>query len=440
MYSKVLYLKTKKMLKSFDPEMKCSRKLTVKESTEFRALLKSKTSLDQDVLDYTFAMVSNDKTVGYIVKELVDMELCPNADELGVILSHFLTKLKSQDESTETTDKEISQQQQQDTNQTTEQKKIITLKSTNSKSNALTMAGALGTSRTKTNSDDRKNNNSNKKKASLAGEAFQRLSKSNNNNRTNNQNSNNNNRHANNNNNNNNKQRNNQRFSGQRRSRENSQPQQQQQETDYNKRGGRGDGRGNSRDHNGRGRGGRYNNNSNRSENNMEGRGRGFDRRGGRGERDGGGRDDAGRDESGRGDAGRGSRGGRGDGGRGGRGGRTGRGGRDGGRGGRHFNQETEGPPNPKRIRTDNEEGQSPYFQNKVWSKDGNKTATLEAAQASPSPLVAASFGFRGGQYGNNNFQSSRRMHVAKILKSKTWTREKTTEETPPQNNESSQD
>ncbi len=430
------------MLKSFDPEMKCSRKLTVNESTEFRALLKSKTSLDQDVLDYTFAMVSNDKTVGYIVKELVDMELCPNADELGVILSHFLTKLKSQDESTETTDKDISQQQQQDTNQTTEQKKIITLKSTNSKSNALTMAGALGTSRTKTNSDDRKNNNNNKKKASLAGEAFQRLSKSNNNNRTNNQNSNNNNRHANNNNNNNNnnKQRNNQRFSGQRRSRENSQPQQQQQETDYNKRGGRGDGRGNSRDHNGRGRGGRYNNNSNRSENNMEGRGRGFDRRGGRGERDGGGRDDAGRDDAGRGDAGRGSRGGRGDGGRGGRGGRTGRGGRDGGRGGRHFNQETEGPPNPKRIRTDNEEGQSPYFQNKVWSKDGNKTATLEAAQASPSPLVAASFGFRGGQYGNNNFQSSRRMHVAKILKSKTWTREKTTEETPPQNNESSQD
>ena len=118
------------MLNTFDPEIKCSRKLTAEESTEFRALLKSKTSLDQDVLDYTFAMVSNDKTVGYIVKELVDMELCPNADELGVILSHFLTKLKSQDEfttttttTTETTDKDSSttatttQQEQRDTNQ-----------------------------------------------------------------------------------------------------------------------------------------------------------------------------------------------------------------------------------------------------------------------------------------------------------------------------------
>ena len=90
---------------SYDGSVSLPRKLTDDESRELRITLLPyfHTSGDAgvedvtDLLDYAFAMISNNQTVEYVVKELLgmEMEFCNEevAHKVGNELSTFVTKL-----------------------------------------------------------------------------------------------------------------------------------------------------------------------------------------------------------------------------------------------------------------------------------------------------------------------------------------------------------
>lgn len=83
-------------------ETKSSRKLNETELTSLRDLLKKEASTTEgsddedinDLLDYAFAMVGNGKAVGYVVDELISMEMdgcdADAAKRMGVLLATFL--------------------------------------------------------------------------------------------------------------------------------------------------------------------------------------------------------------------------------------------------------------------------------------------------------------------------------------------------------------
>ena len=80
---------------NFNGEMAASRKLTDEETADLRSIIlkdfkystEEKEDVD-DLLDYTFAMVSNGKTLSYIVQELVSMEMdvCNETKARGVAM------------------------------------------------------------------------------------------------------------------------------------------------------------------------------------------------------------------------------------------------------------------------------------------------------------------------------------------------------------------
>lgn len=126
------------MSTSYDASVALDRKLTQEESRELKIHLmpyfhatgdNSEVSPEDinDLLDYAFAMVNNQKSVEYVIKELVgmEMEFCnPTiAEKVGSELSGFLQKIVKGGDG-----------------------KVVSLKSTSS-GNALTMSGALGASR-----------------------------------------------------------------------------------------------------------------------------------------------------------------------------------------------------------------------------------------------------------------------------------------------------
>lgn len=131
------------MSAQYDASVALDRKLTEDETRElkislmpyFHATGDNEASPEDinDLLDYAFAMVNNQKTVEYVIQELVGMEMefcnAAVAEKVGAELSGFLKKAKGEVE-------------------TSQGSKIASLKSTSSeKGNALTMSGALGASR-----------------------------------------------------------------------------------------------------------------------------------------------------------------------------------------------------------------------------------------------------------------------------------------------------
>lgn len=90
----------------YDGSAVLDRKMTEEETREIKITLlpyfhATVASGDEDItdfLDYTFAMISNSKTVEYIVKELIgmDMEFCPEevAHKLGREVADFIAQLK----------------------------------------------------------------------------------------------------------------------------------------------------------------------------------------------------------------------------------------------------------------------------------------------------------------------------------------------------------
>ena len=92
---------------SYDDSVALDRKLTQEEGRELKILLmpyfhatgESDASPEDinDLLDYAFAMVNNQKSVQYVIKELVgmEMEFCNStiAEKVGSELSGFLQKI-----------------------------------------------------------------------------------------------------------------------------------------------------------------------------------------------------------------------------------------------------------------------------------------------------------------------------------------------------------
>lgn len=108
-----------------------------------------------DLLDYALAMVTNGKSVDYIVNDLKNMGMDHICDEdasvkIGKMINEFLNK----DNSAEVTDQ--SNIISAGTPTTNTSKKIISLKSKTE--NALTMSGALGSAKKKEKKDDKKGN------------------------------------------------------------------------------------------------------------------------------------------------------------------------------------------------------------------------------------------------------------------------------------------
>lgn len=179
----------KSKMSSYDASIMINRKLTDEETRELRIVLlpyfhaSGGLGVDDisDFLDYTLAMVSNQQTVEYVVKEMIGMEMdfCKEdvAHKVGKEISDFLNKLNNP--STE------------ETTQDDDSSRVVSLKGKEGEGNALTMSGALGASReggrNKNNNkkDENKNNKGQKDRKggkgggrSMASDAFNRLSKS----------------------------------------------------------------------------------------------------------------------------------------------------------------------------------------------------------------------------------------------------------------------
>jgi hypothetical protein len=145
-----------------------SRKLTASETSVLVARLGAAVPLSlkddlDDLMDYAVAMVSNQKTVDYVVRELREMEMVDDSvvQALAQLITSFIQELEQQhlenSSGVDTNNSSSSQQIQAiSTNNdtiahTTEQQqqqqesKVISLKS--SRGNALTMSGALGSAR-----------------------------------------------------------------------------------------------------------------------------------------------------------------------------------------------------------------------------------------------------------------------------------------------------
>jgi len=107
-----------------------------------------------DLVDYALAMISNNKTIGYITKELVGMEMkCCNstiAEKVGNEISEFLQKLSKEEGDNEEKKKGKDGDEPKKPN-------VASLKG-----NALTMSGALGASRQGGRNKNAINNNNNK--------------------------------------------------------------------------------------------------------------------------------------------------------------------------------------------------------------------------------------------------------------------------------------
>ena len=92
---------------SYDASVALDRKLTTEESRELKILLmpyfhatgETDASPEDinDLIDYAFAMVNNQKSVEYVIKELVgmEMEFCNStiAEKVGGALSEYLQKV-----------------------------------------------------------------------------------------------------------------------------------------------------------------------------------------------------------------------------------------------------------------------------------------------------------------------------------------------------------
>jgi hypothetical protein len=94
------------IMPDYDDTVFLDRKLTQDETSELRITLLpyfhvagGGAAIEDvtDFLDYTFAMISNNKDVGFVIKELMgmEMEFCPPeiAEKVGRELSSFVTKL-----------------------------------------------------------------------------------------------------------------------------------------------------------------------------------------------------------------------------------------------------------------------------------------------------------------------------------------------------------
>lgn len=91
---------------TYDGSVALDRKLTPEETRELKILLmpyfhatgdnEASPEDINDLLDYAFAMVNNQKTVEYVIQELVGMEMefcnATIADKVGAGLSEFLRK------------------------------------------------------------------------------------------------------------------------------------------------------------------------------------------------------------------------------------------------------------------------------------------------------------------------------------------------------------
>lgn len=86
---------------SYNGELTASRKLTNDEASQLRAIIVKDLNYSpeeqedvNDLLDYTFAMISNGKSLAYVVQELVSMEMdvCQEATahEIAMQIAKFL--------------------------------------------------------------------------------------------------------------------------------------------------------------------------------------------------------------------------------------------------------------------------------------------------------------------------------------------------------------
>jgi len=163
---------------SSDDDLAASRKLSDDENTALRALLHKELSVSNagygsteedvaDLLDYTFAMIGNGKTVAYVVDELVsmEMEICDEsaAERLGSKLGSFLKSLPSEPGAAAASEEANEPQQELPSSSTVEKEpqaekgdgedqqrsfpRAKSLKVGGGGGNALTMSGALGASR-----------------------------------------------------------------------------------------------------------------------------------------------------------------------------------------------------------------------------------------------------------------------------------------------------
>ena len=185
------------------------RKLTSEETSELsqqlRSLLSPNSNTDEedvhDLLEYTTAMISNQKTVAYAMTELqgMEMDFCPPSvtTQMGKVLESYIqSKLGSPTAAEATTDaaQEPTEETSAADKEQASKNRLVSLKSS-SGGNALTMAGALGATRegkrkgaVSQSQPDRKkkeNNNNNNNKSvqdssknprrDILGEAFDRL-------------------------------------------------------------------------------------------------------------------------------------------------------------------------------------------------------------------------------------------------------------------------
>jgi len=165
-------------------------KLTSDESTELRSrlrpLLNTTEGTDEedvnDFLEYTLAMVSNQKSVAYAVAELQGMEMDFCTKDVTIKIGEFLQGyLSSKQKDSQAQMSALPSKETKDGNSA--KSRVVSLKSTGSSSgagNALTMAGALGAARNKKDDPNqeatsKKNERSKKDRRDIRGEAFDRL-------------------------------------------------------------------------------------------------------------------------------------------------------------------------------------------------------------------------------------------------------------------------
>lgn len=108
-------------MSDYNGDLAASRKLSEEEASELRELLISQLSYSKDeqedvndLLDYTFAMTSNGKSLSYMVEELVSMEMSvcqePQAHLIAKQIATFLEERVNQVQSEEPEEEEEQKQ------------------------------------------------------------------------------------------------------------------------------------------------------------------------------------------------------------------------------------------------------------------------------------------------------------------------------------------
>lgn len=139
--------------KEAEGKVSLARKLTADETTELQGKLRpllGQTAEEEyinDIIEYSCAMVSNQKTVNYVVEELTGMEMdfCPPAviANMAQTIRAFVAAIAPGVSGAATADE---QAQTAESQEQTVKSRLVSIKSS-SPHNALTMSGALGASR-----------------------------------------------------------------------------------------------------------------------------------------------------------------------------------------------------------------------------------------------------------------------------------------------------